>query len=160
MAKGLPQPFRDLWIAGNRKLKPKRRLAAIERFKRLFGHIPMNVAIALFNWLNGGPKSEIIRALDRTVATLHLDSKTGALAEADGRGRKRSPNTNERLTLAARRQNEGMSQREMSTELFPGLPQRQAYTRTRDFFLKHRYHIELMRHRLLQKSRPARIPRR
>jgi hypothetical protein len=160
LAKGIPQPFRDLSIAGDRKLKPKRRLAAIERFKRLFGHIPMNVGVALFNWLNGGPKSEIIRALDRTVVTLHIDSKTGALAEADGRGRKKSSITNEKLTLVARRQNEGMSQREMSSELFPGLPQQEAYARTRDLFLKHRYHIELVRYRLLQKSRPARKPRR
>ena len=35
------QPFRDLSIASNRKLKPKKRLAAIERFKRLFGFIPL-----------------------------------------------------------------------------------------------------------------------
>ena len=160
LAKGVPLPFRDLWIAGDRKLKPKKRLAAIERFKRVFGPIPMNVGIALFNWLNGGPKREVIKALDRTVVTLHLDSNTGALSEVDGRGRKKSPTTNERLTLAARRQNEGMSQREMSSELFPGLPQQQAYARTRDLFLKHRYHIELVKYRLLQKSRPAPKPHR
>jgi len=147
-AEDIPQPFWDFWIARDRKRKPKERFAALDRFARLFAKIPMNVGIALFDWLNGGPKSEVVRALGRTVWTMQIDPKTGSLTEVDGRGRKRSSATKERIELAARRRNENSSKRKMATELFPNLPQQQAYARTRDFFLKYRYAIERMRYRL------------
>lgn len=155
IAKNFPRPFRDLRIARDRKRKPKERFAALDRFARLFGKIPMNVGIALFNWLNGGPKSEVVTALDRTVVALQIDPRTGALIEADGRGRKRSSATKERIELAARRRNENISERKMATELFPNLPQQQAYARTRDFFLKYRYAIERMRYRLRNLSQTS-----
>jgi hypothetical protein len=158
IAEGIPQPFRDLWIAKDRKRKPKERLAAIERFACLFNRIPMNVGIALFDWPNGGSKLEVVKALD-TVVTLKMDPKTGDLAEADGRGRKKSPATARRIELAAQRRNDGISQRKMATELFPHLYQEQAYTRTRDFFLKNRYAIERVRYRLRHQQSSPKSPR-
>ncbi len=155
VAENFPRPFRDLRIARDRKCKPKERFAALERFVRLFGKIPMNVGIALFDWLNGGPKSEVMRGLGRTVVALEIDPKTGALAEADGRGRKRNSATIERIELAARRRNANISERKMATELFPNLPQQQAYARTRDFFFKYRYAIERTRHRLRSLSQTS-----
>jgi len=65
-AKSIPRPFRDLWLARNRTRKPNERLVAIERFARVFDKLPMNVGVALFNWLEGGPKSEVVKALGRT----------------------------------------------------------------------------------------------
>jgi hypothetical protein len=154
-AKNYPRPFRDLRIARDQKRKPKERFAALERFWRLFAKIPMNVGIALFEWLNGGPKSAVVSALDRTVFALRTDPKTGDLAEADGRGRKRSSATIKRIELAARRRNANISQREMATELFRNLPQQQAYARTRDFFFKYRYAIERMRYDLRSRSQTS-----
>jgi hypothetical protein len=147
-ARSFPRPFRDHSIARDRKRKPNERFAALERFARLFGKIPMNVGIALFNWLNGGSKNEVVKALGRTVVALKIDPKTGALAEADRRGRKMSRATQEKIGLAARRRNEGVTEGKMATELYPNLLQPQAYARTRDFFLKYRYAIERMRYRL------------
>jgi hypothetical protein len=155
IAKNFTWPFPDLRIARDRKRKPKVRLAALDRFVRLFYKMPMNVNIALFNWLNGGSKSEVVTALNRTGVPFQIDHRTGALIEADGRGRKRSFATNERIERAARRRNENMSQREMATELFPDLTNEQAYTRTRDFFLKYRYAIERMRYRLRRLSQTS-----
>jgi len=148
VAKNYPKPLIDLRIARDRKRTPKERFAALERFAGLFQKIPMNVAIALFAWLNGGPKSEVARALGRTVVKAEIDPKTGDLVEVDGRGRKKSSDTKKRIERAARRRNENISQRKMASELFPNLPQQQAYARTRDFFLKNRYAIERMRYRL------------
>jgi hypothetical protein len=160
MAENFPRPLRDLRIARDRKRKPKERFAALERFASLFEKIPMNVGVALFDWLNGGPRSDVVRALSLTVVALEIDPKTGALVEADGRGRKRSAATKQRIERAARRRNANISQREMATELFPNLPQQQAYARTRDFFFKYRYAIERMRHRLRSLPQTSPKPRR
>jgi hypothetical protein len=159
IAEGIPQPFRDLSIASDRTRKPKERLVALDRFASLFNEMPMNVGIAFFNWLNGGSKLEIVRALNRTVVTLKVDPKTGDLTEVDGRGRKRSPATARRIELAARRRNDGISQRKMATEPFPHLNQEQAYARTRDFFLKNRYAIELVAYRLRRQQSSPKSPR-
>jgi hypothetical protein len=154
-AANYPRPLRDLRIARDRKCKPKERFAALERFASLFMKIPMNVAIALIDWVKGGPRSEVVRALGRTRVALEIDPKTGALAEADGRGRKTSSATHERIVLAAHRRNENITQGKMARELFPNLLQQQAYARTRDFFLKNRYAIERMRHRLRSLSQTS-----
>jgi len=159
IAAGIPEPFRDLRIARDRTCKPKERFAALERFACLFNRIPMNVGKALFDWLNGGSELEVVRALDRTVVTLKVDPKTGDLVEADGRGRKKSPATARRIDLAARRRNDGKSQRKMATELFPHLNQEQAYARTRDFFLKNRYAIERVAYRLRRQQSSPKSPR-
>jgi hypothetical protein len=154
-AKNLPKPLVDLRIARDPKHTPKERFAALDRFAGLFEKIPMNVAIALFDWLKGGPKSEVERALSRDVVRAEIDPKTGDLVEVDGRGRKRTSSTKQRIELAARRRNDNISQRQMASDLYPNLPQQQAYARTRDFFLKNRYAIERMRYhlrRLLQTS--------
>jgi hypothetical protein len=156
LEKSLPRPFRDLRIARDRSRKPKERFAALDRFARLVDKIPLNVVTALFAWLDGGPKSEVAKALDRTVVTLKVDPKTGALAEANGRGRKRGAATIKRIELAARLSNDGLSKRKMATELFPHVAQGQAYARTRDFFLKYRYAIELMAHCLRRRSQSSR----
>lgn len=158
-AEGIPQPFRDLRIARDRTRKPKERFAALERFARLFDSIPMNVGIALFDWLNGGSRHEVFKALDRIVVKVKIDPRTGDLAEADRRGRKKSSATAKRIELAARRRNDGISERKMATELFSRLYQEQAYTRTRDFFLKNRYAIERMRYRLRRQQSSPKSPR-
>src|SRR5579864_8523903 len=155
IANNIPRPFRDLRIARDRKRNPKDRFAALERFWCVFSKIPMNVGIALFEWLDGGLKSEVVRALGQTRVALKIDPKTGHLSEADGRGRKMNSATLKRIELAARRRNENISERKMATELFPNLPQQQAYARTRDFFFKYRYAIERMRHRFRGLSRTS-----
>jgi hypothetical protein len=155
LAKSIPQPFRDLRIARDPKRSPQERFAALDRFWRLFAKIPMNVAVALFDWVKGGPKSEVMRALGRNVVALKIDPKTGALVEVDGRGRKRSSATLDRIKLAARGRNKNLSQRKMATRLFPNQSHQQAYSRTRDFFLKYRYAIERMRYRLRSLSETA-----
>lgn len=153
--KSILQPFRDFWAARDSKRKPQERLAAFERFARLFQKIPMNVAVALFSWLNGGPISKLIEALNRQVTTLIVDPKTGDLAERDGRGRKTSLATKKRIGLGARLTNAGVSKRKMATKLYPDLPQEQAYARTRDFFLKYGYLIERTAYRLRRRSQPS-----
>jgi len=155
MTKNFKWPFPDLRIARDQKRKPKERLAALDRFVRLFYKMPMNVNKALFNWLEGGPKSAVINALNSTAVALKTDPKTGALVEANGRGRKRSSATKKRIELAARRRNENFSERRMATELFSNLHQQQAYARTRDFFLKYRYAIERMRYHLRNRSQTS-----
>ena len=117
--KNIPRALRDFSIARDRKRKTKERLAAIDRFGKSFGKIPLNVASALFHWLNSGNKNDVIQALGRTVVTLTIDPQTGALAEADGRGRKRSSATVKRIALAARLSNEGFSERKMAPDLPP-----------------------------------------
>jgi hypothetical protein len=156
-AKSIPQPFRDLWIAKDRKRKPNERLAAIERFARLFDNMPMNVGVALFDWLKGGSRNEVIKALQEGVVTLKSSPKTGDLIKVDGRGRKQRSETLERIKLAAQRRNDGVSERQMAAELFPNLlHEEDAYTRTRDFFLRNRYAIERMRHRLKNRAQSTR----
>ena len=152
----IPQPVQDLWIAADRKRKPKERLSAIDRFSCLFQKLPMNVAINLFKWLNGGSRSEVVKALDRTMIVVKADPKTGHLVETNGRGRKRSSTTITRIELAARRGNEGISQSKMARELFPNLPKEQAYARTRDFFLKNRWAIERTKYHLQHQPEPSR----
>ncbi len=179
-----PPALRDLSIADDRKRKPKERLAAIDRFSCAFGGIPNKVAITLFRWLDAEKvvrevrtrgkekaalevaileaqrrKIELKEALDTVIFTLKHDPKTGELVEADGRGQKRKRITQERLLCAARRQNEGISQGEMAHELFPGLPEKKAYQKTRELFFDYRYEIELLKHHLarpIDSSRPAR----
>jgi len=159
-----PLALQDLSVAGDRKRKPKERLAAIDRFVLAFGEIPNNVAIALFNWLHAKGaeretrKSKLIEALSRTVWSVGPDSRTGHLVEVDGRGAKKSVITRKRIVLAAQRLNQGIGQSEMATELFPNLRQEQAYARTRDLFLKNRYLVEVMRHRL-QQHQPQSSPK-
>jgi hypothetical protein len=122
----IPPPLDDLSIARNPKREPNERFAAIDRFARVFLKIRVNVLVALFDYLNGGPESEVVKALARKVVTFKRDSKTGALVEVDGRGRKRSPATRERIRLAAQRISEGYTQRKMAPELFPNLTKDQA----------------------------------
>ena len=155
-AKSIPRPFRDLWLARDRTRKPKERLAAIERFARVFDKIPMNVGVALFKMLDGGPEGEVIEALGRPRVCLKRDPRTGEVAEADGRGRKRSPATQRRIETAARRLNEGISQKKMAVELYPRLDAEIAYGRTRDFFLKNRFAIDYVRRRLQIPLKPSR----
>ena len=81
LEQSIPRAFRDLSIARNRKYKTKVRFAAIDRFAQSFGKIPLNVGIALFRWLNGGNKNEVIQALGRTVVTLTTNPRTGELTE-------------------------------------------------------------------------------
>ena len=88
--KNIPTAFRDLSVARDRKRKAKERLAAIDRFAKSFGKIPMNVGIALFHWLNGGNENEVIQALSRTVVAFTISPQTGDLTKADGRGRKKT----------------------------------------------------------------------
>jgi hypothetical protein len=154
--KNIPRAFRDLSIARDRRRKTKERLAAIDRFGKSFGRIPLNVGIALFHWLDGGNENEVIQALGRTVVTLTIDPRTGALAEADGRGRKRSYATLKRIELAARLSNDGFSECKMAPRLFPNMPKEKAYDRTRDLFCDYRYWIALMAHRLRTRSHPHR----
>jgi hypothetical protein len=154
--KNIPRAFRDLSIARDRRRKTKERLAAIDRFGKSFGRIPLNVGIALFHWLDGGNKIDVIQALERTVITLKINPKTGELIEADGRGRKRSSATVRRIELAARLINDGISERKMAPRLFPNMPQEKAYDRTRDLFCDYRYWIALMAHRLRTRSHPHR----
>jgi hypothetical protein len=151
----IPQPLRDLGTATDRKCKPKQRFAALQRFKRSFGKIPMNVAIALFKWLEGGPKSDLQNALDRKVVTLKVNPKTGHLAEVDGRGQKIAPATIRRVKFVARLHNDGLSQRKIAPKLFPNLSVDQAYVRTRDFFFNYRYLIELSAYRLRRRPQPS-----
>jgi hypothetical protein len=148
----MPPPLDDFFIAISPKRRPNERFAALDRFARVFLKIRVNVFVALFDYLNGGPESEVVKALGRKAVTFKRDSKTGALVEVDGRGRKRSPATRERIRLAAQRINEGCTQRKMAPELFPDLTKDQAYGRTRDFCHKHRF--ELIRVRLLLQPRP------
>jgi hypothetical protein len=150
--KNIPRAFRDLTIARDPKCKTKERFAAIDRFAESFGKIPMNVGVALFHWLEGGNKNEVIQALNRTVVKLTINPQTGELAEVDGRGRKRSSATVRRIELAARLINDGVSQRKMATKLFPNLLQDKAYVRTRDLFHDYRYWIAIMAHRLGSRS--------
>jgi hypothetical protein len=156
--KNIPSAFRDLSIARNRKYKTKERLAAIDRFAKSFGKIPMNVGIALFHWLDGGNENEVIQALGRTVVALAADPKTGELAKVDGRGRKRSVATVKRIELAARLSNDGISQRKMAARLFPNLPQEKAYLRTRDLFHNYRYWLAVTEHRLRSRSQSSPKP--
>jgi len=137
--KNIPRALRDLSIARDRKRKTKERLAAIDRFGKSFGKIPLNVGTALIHWLDGGSKNEVIQALGRTVVTLMINPQTGESAEVDGRGRKRSSATVKRIELAARLSNDGFSERKMAPRLFPNMPEEKAYVRTRDLF--HDYHI-------------------
>ena len=158
--KNIPSAFRDLSIACDRKHKMKERFAAIDRFAKSFGKIPLNVGMALFRWLDGGNKNDVIQALDRTVVTLTINPRTGEPTETDGRGRKRSSVTVKRIELAARLINDGVSQRKMATKLFPNLLQDKAYVRTRDLFHDYRYWIAIMAHRLRSRSRSSPKPHR
>jgi hypothetical protein len=158
--KNIPRAFRDLSIARDRKRKTKERFAAIDRFAKSFGKIPLNVGAALFHWLDGGNKNDIIQALGRTVVTLTINPQTGELAEVDGRGRKRSSATVKRIELAARLSNDGFSERKMAPRLFPNMPEEKAYVRTRDLFHDYRYWIAVMAHRLRSRSQSSRKPRR
>jgi hypothetical protein len=158
--KNIPRAFRDLSIARDRKRKAKERLAAIDRFAKPFGKIPMNVGIALFHWLDGGNKNEIIQALGQTAVKLTITPQTGELVEVDGRGRRRSSATVKRIELAARLSSDGISQRKMAARLFPNISQEQAYAKTRDFFHKYRYLIAIMAHRFGTRSQSSRKPHR
>jgi len=158
--KNIPRAFRDLSIARDRKRKTKERFAAIDRFAKSFGKIPLNVGIALFHWLNGGNKNDVIQALGRTVVTLTINPQTGELAEVDGRGRKRSSATVKRIELAARLSNDGFSERKMAPRLFPNMPQEKAYVRTRDLFHDYRYWIAIMAHRFRTRSQSSQKPHR
>jgi len=97
----------------------------------------------------------LIEALSRSVWSYRTDSRTGHLVEVDGRGAKWSAITGKRIGLAAQRLSEGISQSEMATELYPNLPQGEAYARTRNFFLNNRYLIELVRHRLQHQAQSS-----
>jgi hypothetical protein len=160
VVKNVPRWAQDLWLACDPKKKPKERLAAIERFNELFRKIPFKVAVTLFCWLDGrGSRSDVIEALNSPTRALSTDPRTGALVVEDGkRGRKRDPATRQRVLLAARRCNQGVSQREMATELYPKLDQDQAYNGTRDLFLKNRYTIERARHFLKARTKSDRKP--
>lgn len=158
--RSIPRAFRDLSIARDRKRKTKERFAAIDRFGKSFGRIPRKIVIALFHWLDGGNKNEVIQALGRTVAALTADPQTGELAEVDGRGRKRKSATVKRIELAARLSNDGISQRKMAPKLFPNMPQEKAYLRTRDLFHDYRYWIAIMAHRLRSRSQSSPKPHR
>lgn len=159
-ARSIPRPLRDLWTARDRTRKPKERLAAAERFASVFNKMPLNVAVALFKWLDGGPSSEVVRALGKTRFSLVIDPRTGNVTEPDRRGRKRNHATKKRIETAARRGNDGISQRKMATELFPGLSHEKAYARTRDFFLKNRYAIERRKYLLRRRLKPSQKSRR
>ena len=124
--KSIPRALRDLTIARDGNRKTKERFAAIDRFGKSFGRIPLNVGIALFHWLDGGNKNEVIQELGRTVVAFTIDPKTGELAEADKRGRKRISATVNRIELAARLINHGFSQRTMAPKLFPNMPPRES----------------------------------
>jgi hypothetical protein len=158
--KNIPRAFRDLSIARDRKLKSKERFAAINRFAKSFGKIPVNVGIALFRWLDGGNKNDVIWALGRTVVTLTIDPKTGELTEPDARGRKKRSTTVKRIEFAARLINDRISQAKMAAKLFPKLPQEKAYVRTRDFFHDYRYWIAIMAHRFRRRSQSSPKPHR
>jgi hypothetical protein len=156
--KNIPSALRDLSIARDRKRETKERFAAIDRFSKSFGRIPLNVGIALFNWLDGGNENEVIQALGRIVVKLTINPQTGQLAEVDGRGRKRSSATVKRIELAARLSNDDFSQRKMAPKLFPNMPPEKAYNRTRDLFCDYRYWIALMAHRLRSRSQSSPKP--
>ena len=158
--KNIPSAFQDLSIARDRKRKTKERLAAIDRFGKSFGKIPLNVGIALFHWLAGGNKNDVIQALGRTVLTLKINPRTGELTEEDKRGQKRKSTTVKRIDLAARLSNDGFSERKMAPRLFPNMPQEKAYDRTRDLFCDYRYWIAVVAHRLRSRSQSSRKPRR
>ena len=158
--KNIPRAFRDLTIARDRKRKTKERLAAIDRFAKSFGKIPLNVGIALFRWLDGGNENEVVQALGRTVVTLTTNPKTGELTEVDGRGRKRKSATVKRIELAARLSNEGLSEGKMAARLFPNMLDEKAYLRTRDLFHDYRYWIAIMAHRLRSRSQSSPKPHR
>jgi hypothetical protein len=153
--KNIPRAFRDLSIARDPKRKTKERFAAIDRFAKSFGRIPLNVGIALFYWLDGGDENEVIKALGRTIATLTINPQTGELTEADKRGRKRKSATVKRIELAERLSSAGFSERKMAARLFPNLSQEKAYVRTRDLFHDYRYWIALMAHRLRSRSQSS-----
>ncbi|MGD1212145.1 MAG: hypothetical protein ABR973_12400 [Candidatus Acidiferrales bacterium] len=178
-----PPALQDLSIAADRKRKPKERLAAIDRFARSFGEIPNNVALTLFRWLDAekrirevrsrakdketleqvtleaqGRKDKLTEALGAVTLTLKMNQRTGELDEIEKRGAKQTDEMRHRLNLLARRLNEGVSEGEMAIELFPGLPQKEAYARTRDLRSKHRYLIELLRHGLQVQSRSPQKP--
>jgi hypothetical protein len=158
LEKDIPRAFRDLSIARDQKRKPNERFAAINRFAKSFGRIPLNVGIALFRWLDGGNKNDVVRALGRTVVTLTIDPKTGELTEPDARGRKRRSTTVKRIELAARLVNDGISQAKMAAKLFPNLTREKAYVRTRDFFHDYRYWIAITAHRLRSRSQSSPKP--
>jgi hypothetical protein len=138
-----PGWMQDLTIAADRKKEPEERLAAFERFDELFSKMPTIVAEPLFRWLEGqGSRSEVIKALENPVqVVVKFHPKTGKLVK-DNRGRRRDPATERNILLAAQRRNEGVSQRDMATELFPQLDQDKAYKETRDLFSKYRYAID------------------
>lgn len=144
----IPSALRDLSVARNPKRTTKERLAAIDRFAKSFSKIPVNAAIALFRWLDGGNKNDVIQALGRTVVTLTINPQTGDLTEAERRGRKRRSATVRRIELAARLSKERISERKMAARLFPNLPQDKAYARTRDLFHDYRYWIAILARRI------------
>jgi hypothetical protein len=138
----VPRWMQDLTIAGDRKKEPEERLAAFERFDELFSKMPAIVAEPLFRWLGGqGSRSEVIKALENPVQVVKFNPRTGKFLK-DNRGRKIDRATEKRILTAARRRNQGISQYEMATELFPKLGQDKAYQRTRDLFSKNRYAID------------------